>query len=85
VGTVDINSTSVPRNGRGCWRLWESLSATPEAIPLTNAQPEELDRRLDETRFATARPAFPGKRCFAEFVALAVKPKSKSLQKKEEL
>ena len=28
--------------------LWESLSATPEAIPLTNAQREELDRRLDE-------------------------------------
>ena len=28
--------------------LWESLSATPEAIRLTNAQREELDRRLDE-------------------------------------
>ena len=28
--------------------LWESLSATPEVIPLTNAQREELDRRLDE-------------------------------------
>ena len=28
--------------------LWESLSVTPEAIPLTNAQREELDRRLDE-------------------------------------
>jgi putative addiction module component (TIGR02574 family) len=29
-------------------RLWESLSATPEAVPLTEAQREELDRRLDE-------------------------------------
>lgn len=29
-------------------RLWESLSSTPEAIPLTPAQREELDRRLDE-------------------------------------
>jgi len=28
--------------------LWESLATTPEAIPLTNAQREELDRRLDE-------------------------------------
>jgi len=28
--------------------LWDSRSATPEAIPLTNAQCEELDRRLDE-------------------------------------
>ncbi len=26
---------------------WESLCATPEAIPLTEAQREELDRRLD--------------------------------------
>ena len=29
-------------------RLWESLTSTPEMIPLTNAQREELDRRLDE-------------------------------------
>jgi putative addiction module component (TIGR02574 family) len=29
-------------------RLWESLSATPEAIPLTRAQRAELDRRLDD-------------------------------------
>ena len=28
--------------------LWDSLSATPEAIPVTNAQREELERRLDE-------------------------------------
>jgi len=28
--------------------LWESLSATPEALPLTFAQREELDRRLDD-------------------------------------
>ena len=29
-------------------QLWESLRATPEAIPLTDAQRAELDRRLDE-------------------------------------
>jgi len=29
-------------------RLWDSLVDTPERIPLTNAQKEELDRRLDD-------------------------------------
>jgi putative addiction module component (TIGR02574 family) len=29
-------------------KLWHSLSSTPEAIPLTDTQREELDRRLDE-------------------------------------
>jgi putative addiction module component (TIGR02574 family) len=29
-------------------QLWDSLTATPEAIPLTDAQRAELDRRLDD-------------------------------------
>jgi putative addiction module component (TIGR02574 family) len=29
-------------------KLWDSLAATPEAVPLTAAQRAELDRRLDE-------------------------------------
>ena len=29
-------------------RLWESLRSHPEQLPLTAAQREELDRRLDE-------------------------------------
>jgi putative addiction module component (TIGR02574 family) len=29
-------------------RLWDSLALTPEAIPLTTPQREELDRRLDD-------------------------------------
>lgn len=29
-------------------RIWESLSGTPESIPITNAQRQELDRRLDD-------------------------------------
>ncbi|MHB8744763.1 MAG: addiction module protein [Sulfuricaulis sp.] len=29
-------------------QLWDSLLATPEAVPLTDAQKAELDRRLDE-------------------------------------
>ena len=28
--------------------LWESLRTRPESVPLTRAQREELDRRLDE-------------------------------------
>jgi putative addiction module component (TIGR02574 family) len=29
-------------------RLWASLGQDPEALPLTSAQKDELDRRLDE-------------------------------------
>jgi putative addiction module component (TIGR02574 family) len=29
-------------------QLWDSLSAKPEALPLTDAQRDELDHRLDE-------------------------------------
>jgi putative addiction module component (TIGR02574 family) len=29
-------------------QIWDSLSATPGAVPLTQPQREELDRRLDE-------------------------------------
>jgi putative addiction module component (TIGR02574 family) len=29
-------------------QLWESLQAHPDQLPLTAAQREELDRRLDE-------------------------------------
>lgn len=28
--------------------IWESLYETPQAIPLTETQREELDRRMDE-------------------------------------
>jgi putative addiction module component (TIGR02574 family) len=28
--------------------LWDSLAATPDCVPVTEAQREELDRRLDE-------------------------------------
>lgn len=29
-------------------QLWESLRANPDSIPLTDAQRNELDRRLDD-------------------------------------
>ena len=31
-------------------QLWESLAEEPEALPLSEAQSEELDRRLDTYR-----------------------------------
>ena len=46
--TVDIASLSSEERLRLLDEIWESLSAAPEAIPLTAAQREELDRRLDE-------------------------------------
>ncbi|MBI3697658.1 MAG: addiction module protein [Acidobacteria bacterium] len=48
MGTIDIASLSSEERLRLLEELWESLSATPEAIPLTTAQREELDRRLEE-------------------------------------
>ena len=29
-------------------KVWESLEAAPEALPLTDAQRQELDRRVDD-------------------------------------
>ena len=47
MGTVAIAGLSAEERLRLLEELRESLSATPEAIPLTRAQREELDRRLD--------------------------------------
>jgi putative addiction module component (TIGR02574 family) len=48
MGAIDIASLSLEERLRLLDELWESLSRTPEAILLTRAQREELDRRLDE-------------------------------------
>jgi putative addiction module component (TIGR02574 family) len=45
---VDITRLSADERLRLLDQLWESLSANPDAIPLTDAQREELDRRLDD-------------------------------------
>jgi len=45
---IDIATLSQEERLRLLEQLWDSLSATPEAIPLTDAQREELDRRLDD-------------------------------------
>ena len=48
MATIDVASLSFEERLRLLDELWESLSRTPEAIPLTEAQREELDRRLNE-------------------------------------
>ena len=48
MATIDIANLSLEERLRLLDELWESLSQTAEAIPLTSAQREELDRRLDE-------------------------------------
>ncbi len=48
MATIDIGALSREERLQLLEQLWESLSATPEAIPLTGAQRQELDRRLDE-------------------------------------
>jgi len=48
MATIDIGKLSFEDRLRLLDELWESLSRTPEAIPLTGAQREELDRLLDE-------------------------------------
>jgi putative addiction module component (TIGR02574 family) len=48
MATIDIAHLSLEERLRLLDELWENLSQTPEAVPLTTAQREELDRRLDE-------------------------------------
>jgi len=48
MATIDIASLSIQERLRLLDELWESLSQTPEEIPLTKAQRVELDRRLDD-------------------------------------
>ena len=48
MATIDIAELSAEERLRLLEELWDSLSASPDAVPLTNAQREELDRRLDE-------------------------------------
>ena len=45
---IDITTLSREEQLQLLEKLWDSLSSTPEAIPLTDGQREELDRRLDE-------------------------------------
>lgn len=48
MGTVDIAKLSPKDRLRLLEELWDSLSQNPELVPITEAQREELDRRLDD-------------------------------------
>jgi putative addiction module component (TIGR02574 family) len=50
VARKDILSLSVAERIDLIGDLWDSLAETPEALPLTEAQKAELDRRLDAYR-----------------------------------
>ena len=45
---VDISALSVPERIQLAEDLWDSVAAADADIPLTSAQVEELDRRLDD-------------------------------------
>jgi putative addiction module component (TIGR02574 family) len=45
---IDLATLSKAEQLRLLEEIWDCLSATPDALPLTDAQREELDRRLDE-------------------------------------
>ena len=48
MSTIDIAKLSPEERLELLEQLWDSLSETPEAVPMTHAQREELDRRLDD-------------------------------------
>jgi putative addiction module component (TIGR02574 family) len=48
MSTIDIHKLSLEERLKLLEQLWDSLSDTPEAIPITDAQHEELNRRLDD-------------------------------------
>jgi len=45
---LNINDLSAEERLNLIAEVWESLSKTPGAVPLTDAHREELDRRLDD-------------------------------------
>lgn len=48
MSTVDIEKLSPEERLELLEQLWDSLSHAPDGVPITDAQREELDRRLDE-------------------------------------
>jgi len=45
---LNLDALSAEERLRLIEELWESFSESPESVPLTDAQREELDRRLDD-------------------------------------
>lgn len=48
MAAIDISTLTVEPRLELLDEIWESLYETPQAIPLTETQREELDRRMDE-------------------------------------
>ena len=48
IPAIDINKLAPEERLALIGDLWDSLSARPEAVRITQAQRDELDRRLDE-------------------------------------
>ena len=61
MATIDITRLTPEERLELLEQLWDSLSSTPDAVPLTDAQREELDRRLDDVT-ATGPSEFLGMR-----------------------
>ncbi|HLQ36941.1 MAG TPA: addiction module protein [Planctomycetota bacterium] len=55
---VDLRTMSPQERLDLLSEIWESLSAKPESLPLTDAQRQELDRRLDELE-SDSSPGIP--------------------------
>jgi putative addiction module component (TIGR02574 family) len=49
MATIDITRLTPEERLELLEQLWDSLSSTPDAVSLTDAQREELDRRLDDS------------------------------------
>ena len=50
VDIKEILKLSVPDRIQLVEAIWDSITANPEALPVTEAQKQELDRRLAEHR-----------------------------------
>ena len=50
VSRKDILNLSIAERMELIGDIWDSISEVPEAVPLTEAQKAELDRRLDAYR-----------------------------------
>ena len=46
--TIDIGRLNPEQRLQLLEQIWDSLAATPDAVPVTSAQREELSRRLDD-------------------------------------
>lgn len=48
MATIDIATLSAEERLKLLEQLWDSLASHPGAVPMSQPQREELDRRLDE-------------------------------------